>query len=208
MTYWISRAIILIFLKIFFRFSVSGRENIPEQGGFILAPNHVSYFDPPAVGSACPRKVHFMAKQELFEVPVLKYWMRAVSTFPVRRGQADRGALRKAVEILQRGDVVCVFPEGRRVAPGAENKGDSGVILIAQMAGVPVVPMAIVGTQPLFRKNFPWFSSIEIRFGKPLFFERDGDPKKRSEVINESLNLLMSKIKALKSGTHDEALKI
>lgn len=198
--YWISRNLLFIFLKIFFGLKVRAKENFPSQGGYIIAANHVSYLDPPVAGAACSRHVRFMAKQQLFSIPVLGSWMRAVGTIPVRRGFADRRALKNSVEILNNGGVVCVFPEGTRVAPGTQKPAEKGVIFLANMARVPIIPLAIHGTQPCFTKIFgfiPWFSRVEARVGKPIYVEFHETSKNRDEMFNDALNLLMSRIKEL-----------
>src|SRR5579864_5856909 len=108
----LSRAMIIIVLKIFFGFKVMGRENVPKEGGFILAPNHVSYLDPPVAGSACPRMVYFLAKEDLFKVPLLAQWMRAVGCMSIKYGASDRHVLNEAVNLLKQGKCICIFPEG------------------------------------------------------------------------------------------------
>ena len=104
MIYRISRFLIFVFLKIVFRLKVIGQENLPKTEGFILAPNHVSYLDPPATGSAVPKRVWFMAKEELFTESALKYWIKAVGCIKVNHGASDRHAIRLAVSLLKKGE--------------------------------------------------------------------------------------------------------
>jgi len=201
--YHFSRSLIILFLKVAFGFRVKGRENVPKTGGFILAPNHTSYLDPPVAGSACPRMVYFLAKEELFTAPLLGTWIRLVGCLPVSRKLGDRHVIRKAVEYLKEGKCVCIFPEGMRVPPGMVKEGEPGVVLMAQMAQVPVVPMAILGTQPWTRKIFgfiPWFSRIEVRIGKPIVFHLKDDPKERKAQFKEAVDEIMNNIRALKAG--------
>lgn len=137
---------------------VEGDAHVPLQGGCLLAANHVSFLDPPALGSALShRQVHFMAKQELFQKPLLGRLIRALGSFPVERGQVDRAALRQALELLKSGHVVGIFPEGTR-GPGGPKMlpWHPGIALLAHQAQVPIVPVAI-GWKPL-----------KIRFGQPL----------------------------------------
>ena len=102
-----------ILFKIFLRLEVHGAENIPKTGPLVIASNHLSLLDPPVIGVAAPRKVHFMAKRELF-VPVLGYIYKTLGAFPVNRGGADRAAIKHGIEILQSGEVLAIFPEGTR----------------------------------------------------------------------------------------------
>jgi len=126
------------------RWRVTGRENIPKTGGVILAPNHVSYADPPVVGAAVSRRVRFMAKSELFRIPALGTIIRNVGAFPVKQATADRSALRKAIELLETGEVVCIFPEGTRSLGGTLLKAELGIAMIAVKAKVPIVPIALI----------------------------------------------------------------
>ncbi|MDD5282498.1 MAG: lysophospholipid acyltransferase family protein, partial [Candidatus Omnitrophica bacterium] len=104
----------LIILKLFFLFEVKGRENIPKEGGFILAANHVSYLDPIAVGAACPRTVHFMARDNLFFKPFLKSWLKAVGVIPLKRNAADLSAIKTGLRIVHKAGALALFPEGTR----------------------------------------------------------------------------------------------
>lgn len=136
---------------------VEGQDQVPPSGGCLLAANHLSLLDPPALGSALEhRQVHFMAKQELFQRPLLGRLIRALGSFPVERGQVDRQALRQALELLKRGSVVGIFPEGTRGPGGPEMlPWHPGIALLAHQAQVPIVPVAL-RWQPLW-----------IRFGAP-----------------------------------------
>jgi len=148
------------------RLKVEGLENLPRQGGFILAGNHQSYLDPPIVGSSVPKQVYFMAKEELFKVPVLKTLITAQQAFPVKRGSADRKALSKALELLSQNKVVGIFPEGGRSKTGELQEAEMGVAFIALKAQVPVLPMAIVGTKGFACQHL---RQIKVKIGKPIY---------------------------------------
>ena len=107
-----------ILFKIFLRLEVHGAENIPKTGPLVIASNHLSLLDPPVIGVAAPRKVHFMAKRELF-VPVLGYIYKTLGAFPVNRGGADRAAIKHGIEILQSGEVLVYSRKGRAAKPGS-----------------------------------------------------------------------------------------
>lgn len=168
MFYYFARWVVSIILKLFNRWEIEGQENLPATGPAVIAVNHVSYWDPPVVGCSVKRMVHFMAKEELFHIPLFKYIIRNLECFPVRRGQADRNALRLALKYLKEGEVVGIFPEGTRSKSSEMLPFGEGTSLIALKGGAPIVPMALIGT----RKAFPasWRGHIIARIGKPLIY--------------------------------------
>ncbi len=132
-----------------FRVRVSGRENLPRSGGFILASNHISYFDPPLVGCWVPRDIYFFAKEELLKGRLFGAILRRVNTVPVRRGTIDRGALAKAVQVIKQGYGLAVFPEGTRSKTGDLLPPRPGIGAIARLAECPVVPAYLSGANKL-----------------------------------------------------------
>ncbi len=168
--YPIGKFLCALVCRLFGRWKVIGRENIPPKGGVILAGNHVSYIDPPALGAGATRPVHFMAKQELFRIPVLGFLIRNVGAFPVKRGTADRNALRRAVDLLKSGKIVGMFPEGTRSLDGKLKPPEAGVGMIALRAQVPVVPVALVNTEKLLAPHslFFRFCHIKVVYGEPV----------------------------------------
>ncbi len=185
-----------LLFSIFFRAEAIGRENMPKDGGVILAANHMSNFDPPLLATYLRRPVSYMAKKELFEVPVLKQIITACFSFPVRRGAADRGAIKAALNELKKGRCVGLFPEGTRSRDGKTHKAEAGVALIAAMAKVPVVPAAIIGTNRIFA-NGSLLPKLKIIYGEPMYFtgkhnnkeELDEFSKKIMEEIKKMINL-------------------
>ncbi|GAI50873.1 unnamed protein product, partial [marine sediment metagenome] len=117
MFYLIVRSLAMVLFKVLFRLQVSGLENIPLKGGFILAGNHISYLDPPALGAACPRKLRFLAKEELF-IGALGRLIANLNTFPIKGQPGDLMSLRRAIKELEAGRALAIFPEGRRTADG------------------------------------------------------------------------------------------
>lgn len=170
MLYRIGAALSALVCTLFGRWKVIGRDNIPKTGGVLLCGNHVSYMDPPALGSASSRQVHFMAKSELFEIPVISLFIKGFGAFPVKRGTADRGALKKAGELLQSGKVVGMFPEGQRSLDGTLLPSEPGVGMIVLRAHVPVIPVALVNTEKLLPPHslFLKFSRVKVIFGEPI----------------------------------------
>jgi len=161
-----------------------GLEHVPE-GGFVVAANHVSSMDPFILGMPLwpPRIVRYMAKAELF-TPWLGWAMRAIGTFPVRRGEADSEAFRTAVKILQDGEIVGMFPEGTRAKKGLRKKFEpephTGTVRIAIAAGVPLVPAAIAGTERLLSRN----RVVQVAFGPPVqLADLAGLPRRKAAEI-------------------------
>lgn len=155
---------------------VLGRHRVPKSGAVLFAPNHMSNLDPPLVGGCSPRRLRPMAKAELFEKPFLNWLLRSLGVFPVRRGTGDREAIKFAVECLERGECIMLFPEGTR-GPGDGHllPFQSGVAMLARRTGCAVVPVGISGTQRVLPKGggFRW-SRIGLCFGEPIYYDEFG----------------------------------
>jgi 1-acyl-sn-glycerol-3-phosphate acyltransferase len=187
------KSILYYFLKVVFSYKIIGSENIPTTGGVIIAANHISLWDPPVVGAGLTRSVNFMAKEELFAFPPLRWMIRIMKAFPVKRGAADRGAIRHAINLLKNGEVLGVFPEGTRSKTGELGKPEPGIGMIALKAGVPIVPAAIIGTNTVF-KNGRLFPQFIIKFGKPIIIREEKADRESMENIG---NLIMEEISGL-----------
>lgn len=175
---------------------VAGLEHIPARGGCIIASNHESYLDPPVLGSAIPhRQVYFMAKKELFGVPILGQLLIAFGAFAVDRGSGDRRALDEAIRLLDSGRILGIYPEGTRSVDGSLGRGRTGVALLALRAGVPVVPAAVFHTGAAMRRRMlPGGRAFGIRFGPPIPIPRESDPS-RARLL-EVRDLIMAGIAA------------
>ncbi|TLS35946.1 lysophospholipid acyltransferase family protein [Pseudalkalibacillus caeni] len=188
--YDIGKGLFKGYFKLFNRIEVEGLENVPVSKGVLLCSNHINNLDPPLVGVACPRQVHFMAKAELFDIPVLGAAVRNVGAFPVKRGMGDKQALRSGMEILSNEGVLGLFPEGTRSKTGKLGKGLSGAGFFAVRPGVLVVPCAITG-------SYKPFQTVKITFGNPmdlsLLKEEKGAAKKATEVIMNEIQELLDK---------------
>lgn len=186
-----------IFLRPFFRClfkaEAVGVENMPKEGGVILAANHLSNWDPPFLATYLDRYVSYMAKEELFKNPVFSWIITRCFAFPVKRGTADRGAIKKALGRLKDGMCLGVFPEGTRSKDGKLGKAEAGIGLIAAMAKVPVVPAAIIGTRSIFseKNRFP---KLKVIYGKPIMFTGKISDK---EALNDFSQQIMTEIAAL-----------
>jgi len=171
-----------------FRMRVRGAENIPLTGPVLLASNHRSNLDPFFVGVSFPRQVHFMAKAELWKVRVLGGVIDMLGSFPVKRGEADRTAVKRALEMLGAGAVVGMFPEGRRQRGGSLGEIHPGVSLLSLRKGVVTVPMVLDGTERAVRKGLPRFPRVTVTFGAPLELPSDDLPRsERARVVTERL---------------------
>lgn len=195
MLYAIGKFLSMLPCRIFGRWKVIGRENIPKRGGALLCGNHVSYIDPSALAAGATRQVCFMAKLELFQIPVLGFLIRGAGTFPVKRGTADRGALRKAIELLQSGQLVGIFPEGTRSLDGELKPPEAGAAMIALRAKVPVIPVALINTRKLLPPHsfFFRFSRIKVVYGRPVKLD-DLYDKGGRQTIEEAGTRIMSAI--------------
>jgi 1-acyl-sn-glycerol-3-phosphate acyltransferase len=126
---------------------VEGREHLPGTGGYLLVSNHISWLDPPMLEFALEVPIRFMAKQEVFSVPILGFVLRAIGNFPIRRGESDRRALETALRILAAGQPIGFFPEGTRSKDGCLRRARPGIAFLARRSAVPVLPVAVMGTR-------------------------------------------------------------
>ena len=197
--YTFSRALLAVVLRLFNRWEVSGRSYVPESGGVLLIANHTSYADPPVVGAACPRPVHFMAKAELFRIPVLKSFIRATHAFPVRRGAADRAALRRAVRLLRERKVLLMFPEGTRSHDGRLKPLELGAAFVALASEAAVVPMALLGTDRLLPRGSPLLrpAKVRVRFGPPVDLGDLQRGKLSRAALQEACDRMAAALRAL-----------
>jgi 1-acyl-sn-glycerol-3-phosphate acyltransferase len=151
---------------------VYGTDRVPLTGGLVVAANHFSWIDPPALGAACPRTLYFLAKVEVHRVPGLGELMRAFGTFAVRRGESDRDAVRRMREIVREGGALGMFAEGTRQKSGVPGPVQPGAAMVAVNEEVPLIPAAIHGSQAWRLGNF---APVSIAWGEPMTF--DGLPR-------------------------------
>jgi 1-acyl-sn-glycerol-3-phosphate acyltransferase len=174
MTFWyllgysLSKAI----AKTFFNYRVIGAENMIEEGPCIIAANHCSYLDPPLVGVACKRAIHYLARKSLLDIPILGPILPELNVIPVDQKNADRSALMGAIRVVKNGGAVLIFPEGTRSPDGELQPAQPGIGMILAKTGAPVIPMSICGSfEALPRGRMtPRLAPITVVVGKPLFF--------------------------------------
>lgn len=155
-----------------FRWQIIGAERIPSKGAVILASNHVSYLDPPLIGSAASREVFYLARESLFRFPVVGSFLRSVNALPVdSKGRSPKG-LKSILDCLKDGGAVLLFPEGTRTKDGALQTARPGVGLAAVRSGAPIVPVHLYGAYEAWNRKmrFPRPRPITVVFGVPLRF--------------------------------------
>ncbi|MDR1926341.1 MAG: 1-acyl-sn-glycerol-3-phosphate acyltransferase [Endomicrobium sp.] len=180
--YLIGRQMFRILFGLFYRWHIEGVENIPQSGGAIIAPNHISFFDPPLTGSAMKRPLYFMAKKELFNIPVFGWMIKQTNAFPVKRGTQDMVAMRQAFSLLKNGHLLLIFPEGTRSKDAKIGKARTGAGMMACNAQVPLIPVKIEHTNTMIK-----FKQIRIKYGKPIYPLKEF---KKSDYINLSQKAL------------------
>ena len=156
--------------RLFLRMEVFGRENIPEEGPVVIASNHLSLLDPPILGAAATRKIHFMAKSELFKPAWFGALIRKLGAFPVKRGEMDREAIKTGLTILKENKVLAVFPEGTRSKDGELGRAGGGAFMMGVKRKAKIVPACIYGTDI---SRHPGWPKVRVIFGKPMEYDPD-----------------------------------
>ena len=166
----ISKIFVLPIYKFVFRGHLIGRENIPQKDSFIMVANHGSLFDPPLLGHALGRNISFMAKSELFKIPLLGFVIKACGAYPVKRGIADKNTIKTACKKLSDNNSIGIFIDGTRQKNGRVNRPKQGAALLAFKNQKLLLPVAIVNSHRLIKFKFciPFFSKIVIKVGKPV----------------------------------------
>jgi len=177
LVYGIVRLLFQPFFHIYFRMQRIGREHIPARGPVIIASNHRSFLDPFVIACMARRPMYYVAKKEIFEIhPIVAWLMGQLGAFPVDRGAGDEEMIQTAKAILDRGDIVLMFPEGTRTRPGALGKPKRGVGRLALETGAPVVPLAVIGTEGVRRGWRIRPHKVRLRAGRALRFPQVAEP--------------------------------
>jgi 1-acyl-sn-glycerol-3-phosphate acyltransferase len=189
--YFFAKGLCWIVFRLLWRFQVAGGiENVPATGPVIVACNHVSYLDPVALGIALQRPLTYLAKKQLFDIPVLGPIITALGAYPLDREAGGLTALRSAVRVLKEGRCVGIFPEGTRNLTGsAEEKG--GAALLAALSGAPVVPAAIGGTRDAKR-----FARVRVIYGEPIVVKAE---RRGTEALEPWTAEIMRRIRDLEA---------
>ena len=201
--YQASTQLFKLFLLFWNRLRVRGVEHIPDQGGVLLASNHASFLDPPAVGAGYRgRPIHFMARDTLWNSKFGTWWMTKVGCIPVSRGTGDMRALKTTIKMLKEGKAVSMFPEGTRSEDGELQEAKGGIGFIIEKSGCIVVPSYIGGTYKAYPKGISFIkpSKVTITYGKPITqedFQALGSGRKAYDAYAA---LIMQRIADLKAG--------
>jgi len=195
-SYYVIKTLIRVAIFVLARTHIYGIEQVPHSGAAVIVSNHLAAVDPALLVSVFPRPIVLMSKIENYR-GLLRFFMRLVGAFPVRRGKVDREALHIAEHTLAEGRLLCVFPEGTR-GSGALGRGYGGAALLAIRACVPVLPVAITGTPRVFGRRFPWlgFPHVTVRVGEP-FLPRSLEPAPSREQRERLTGEIMVRIAAL-----------
>lgn len=180
-------------LHLLFGYRTEGAEKVPEKGPVILAANHLSILDPIAIGAGIKRPVSFLARADVFRLPVLSWLLPRLYAIPVERGTGDLSAIKGAIRALERGMAFGIFPEGTRSRSGRLQPFKTGVAAIAFRTGSPVVPVAVVGSEkawPVGRKLFRLRQPIRVVYGDPIPVPR------KTKVSHQELENLTREIEA------------
>lgn len=191
MFYRFARRVVWIFFHLIYKIEVKDMENVPQDDGALICPNHYNNFDPLLVAIVLKRKIRFMAKHEAFKNPILRFILNKLETFPVKRGEVDLNAVKTTLRILKDKQLVGLFPEGTRIKGGELGRANSGVAVFATKSGKPVIPVYISG-------SYRPFSRMRLVFGKPMIFEASKDKKLTGDDFSELSQLVMKEIKNLK----------
>lgn len=194
MWYWILRLGVIAILRLFFRFKVEGRENLPQKTNFIIAANHVSFLDPVLIGAAVPKRVYWIALRGFYNISWLKWVMDKFESLPT--GSVSE----KAAYLLMKNKNIGLFPEGTRSYDGKLREFKRGVAVLAIKTGRPVVPCAILGAYVAFPRGskFPrLFSPVKIKIGKPKFLLKEFDEIVDDIRLQESILRIRNNIKEM-----------
>ncbi len=193
---FVSLIIVFPIFRFIFRGNLVGTENIPKINSFIIVSNHGSLLDPPFLGHSLRLKVSFMAKSELFHIPILSQIILACGAYPVKRGITDRNSITTAIEKLNDQNVIGIFIDGTRQRDGRVNNPKKGAALIAAKTKKLLLPVAIINSHRLvkFKYFIPIFNKVTIKIGKPIYYPistAKDDLNSVTNKIKESINQLL-----------------
>jgi 1-acyl-sn-glycerol-3-phosphate acyltransferase len=186
MLYRFARALLRLLFLLLFRLKAYGKENVPEEGPLVLCGNHRSLFDPPLLGTPLRRELFFMAKEELFRIPIFGWLIHRVHAFPVKRGGVSKESIRLSIQLLKDGNAMCIFPEGTRNNAGGVGK--KGAAMLALKSNAVVIPVAIIG-------NYKPFRRMAVYYGKPI--DLSEYTQGTSEQLEAATDKIMNEIRAM-----------
>ncbi|MEO5723138.1 MAG: lysophospholipid acyltransferase family protein [Ilumatobacteraceae bacterium] len=193
------RNILTVWLRVWCREAIEGRENIPVSGPFILAPVHRSILDTPISSTLTRRRLRFMGKDSMWRTKFGNWFLSALGAFPVSRGTADREALKRCIQVLQGGEPLVLFPEGERKAGPIVRPLFDGAAYVAVKAGVPIVPVGIGGSERVMPKGsrFIYPRKLVVVIGKPIEVPTDGSGRAPRAIVREITEQLHESLQQL-----------
>ena len=197
MLYAFLKPLVCALMRLLFRLRWTGIEHVPADGAVLIAANHQSVLDPPLVGGSLGRPLHFMAKAELFRVPLFGWLLGRLNAHPIEREGADAGALRGALALLRAGHALLIFPEGTRGQEGVLRPGRAGAGMLASLSEASVVPVYIRGTDRALPRGAVWPrpARVTVAYGAPLRFAR-GRGRARYQEITDEIMAAIGRLKA------------
>jgi 1-acyl-sn-glycerol-3-phosphate acyltransferase len=197
LSYYIAWIIARILFCFCIRCEVKGKDNVPHRGSVIVVANHLTNIDPPLLGFCLGRRAAYLAKEELFTIPVLAFVFKQLGAFPVRRGRLNKDALKKSYEVLGKGMALVIFPEGMRSPQGRLQAAYDGTALIALRSKAPILPVGIAGTEAIKGLRLIWRRpKVVVSIGVPFCLPED-EGKIEREQLTECTEQMMSRIAGL-----------
>jgi 1-acyl-sn-glycerol-3-phosphate acyltransferase len=204
MLYAVLKPIAVALMRLYFRLEGRGRQHVPGSGPVLLVANHSSVLDPPLVAGMTPRPVTFMAKAELFRVPLFGRFIRALGAKPVRREGGDPAALRTALRVLENAGTLLVFPEGTRGVEGVLRPGKPGAGMLAALSRATVVPVYVSGSGRVWPRGqrLPRPGKVTVTFGPPLRFGGEAAARKKEsyEAASQAMMAAIARLKDTGAG--------
>ena len=188
MLFWFVRNSLYLIMRFLYRVTVSGTENIPHDGPFIICANHIHSLDPGAIAVCVRRRLYFIAKKEIWNSPIKRPFLKPLGVFPVNRDAVDMKAYRRAIEVINNGNGLLVFSQGHRMKDLTEFK--SGAALFALKTGVSIIPAGITGT---YKRK----STIRVKIGAPITMTEYQGRKVKSDVVDELMAHVVERVKEL-----------
>ncbi|MBM7865455.1 1-acylglycerol-3-phosphate O-acyltransferase [Heliobacterium gestii] len=202
--YWLYRFLRACFrlpFRYFCRWRISGLEHVPMDVPLIVVSNHVSNWDPVILACVLPRQLHFMAKAELFKIPLLSQVMTVCGAYSVDRGKSGRQALKKSLDILEQNKVICIFPEGTRSKTGETGEAKAGTAMIAAKSGAYILPVGLHNSGNVFSGG--WFRPFSVAIGQPFRIAAAEGERLSSQRLHEMSDDMMEKITELVNRAKD-----
>lgn len=193
------RFLVVAICRTYLRMSVEGRENVPSEGAFVLAPIHRSFIDTPIASGCTRRRLRFMGKDSLWKRQPFRWILSSLGAFPVSRGTADREAILRSIQVLQSGEPLVLFPEGERKSGPVVQPLFDGAAYVACKAGVPIVPVGIGGSEAALGKGAKWMRphKVHVIIGRPLPVPVTVDGRMPRSAVRETSTLLHAELQRL-----------